>query len=492
MNNQHYLTSFIGILCLLYATTTKAQEEVSDIYQPAKRYIDINLRSQEKYNKQVANRQQKLLKKLVKREQRYARKLKRNDSAGYATYIAAPVGYDSINKLAATKPSSGLQLPSTKHTVADTLQNIQQFVTAKTQNNSNLVPFDGYDAKINNLQTDSRHNTNIGNLITQRTNTLKNIQAQNKGKVGGFTGIDKRVFYTKQKIKAFKSISEEPSKAEEAAYEILQGHAGFEEQLASMNNQGMQSLAAKGASASELEKMGYQTKKQMQAQMQQKFGNNLSGVQQQMSSQITDYQEKIKDGKGAIVAIKETKQTAKQIRHIDKPTFKVNPMRGMPLRQRIEQQYNWQMTRASIDGKPAMFQLAATAGFKHSPKLTYGAGISTSIGLGRNWNNIRFSFEGIGIRTFAEWQIIYGIGAYAGYERMYKRAAFITDTPIPVYDRKENEHNTKQYAEAVLIGLTKRYRINEKLNGSLHVLYDIWWKEKGLNSPIQTRLSFIK
>lgn len=492
MTNRYYLTSFIGILCLLLSATLHAQEEVNDVYIPAKRYIDIKLRSQSKYNTQAKKEQQKLLKRLTRLEKRYAKKLQRKDSTGFASYRLNPLTYDSIEKIANNKEHKTAQKPIGVSTLTDTLQAIQSFVVKKIHLNDNASVFQGYDEKITAVNTDSRHTANIDNLITKRTSALQNIQSQNKGKVTGFTGIHKQVFYARQRIKTWKAISEEPSKAEEAAYEILQGQQGFDEQIASINTPGMQTLAGNAAPASELEKMGYQTKRQMQAQLQQKFGNSLSGVQQRMSSQITDYKDKLNNIQQAKNTAKSTKQSIRSVNKINTPTFKVNPMRGLPLRERIEQQYNWQTTRATIDGKPAMFQFTAMAGFKHTPTLMYGVGIGTAIGLGTSWNNIRFSFEGIGIRTFAEKQLFYGIGVYTGYERMYKQTALFNNENRTERPGNINQHNTTKYYESVLIGISKRYRINENWNGSLQVLYDVWWKEKGLKSPIQLRIATIK
>ena len=140
-----------------------------------------------------------------------------------------------------------------------------------------------------------------------------------------------------------------------------------------------------------------------------------------------------------------------------------------------------------------MFQFSAMAGFKHTPRLSYGVGLATSIGLGKNWNNIRFTFEGLGLRTYAQYKVIWGIGVYVGYERMFKSVVFTgKDANTVEYNKKENQHNTRQYSEAVILGLMKDYRINEKWNGSLQVLYDVWWKEKGLNNPIIIRIATLK
>ncbi len=167
-------------------------------------------------------------------------------------------------------------------------------------------------------------------------------------------------------------------------------------------------------------------------------------------------------------------------------------MRGLPFIKRIEKQYNWQTSRATADGKqPALLEASAMAGFRHTPRLTYGAGLAYAEGLGQSWQHIKLTFQGVGYRTFATWQWQYGIGAYAGYERMYKKAAFIKEQP-PDSDLRPTPHSSARYTESILAGLTKSYNINAKYKGAIQVLYDIWWQQKGLRSPIVLRFVTVK
>lgn len=470
-------------IVLIYIPVHAQEEEI--ILVQGKKYLDINISSLEKYNKRVQRQQARLLQKLSRKKKTYAARLKRKDSAGYARYQQQQVSFDSISNL--NKNKNVIHSTRVKGSAAiDSLAAIQQFLQLKT-NTSNSDELAPYIGELSKLKLDQQRNNQVSELINQRFNTLKSINTSAKD-IKGFKSIDKQVFYAKEKIKVFKQINDEPSKVEEQALEMLQGQQGFD-QL--MDKASGRPTTNSNMTASDLEKMGYQTKRQVNEQLQQKFGSNLGGIQQSMGKQISDYQDKLKEVKAATGTLKQSKQSLRQLKTINKPSFRVNPMRGMPFSKRIEKQWNFQTNRATVDGTPAMLQLSAMAGFKHTPNLTYGAGVATAIGLGRNWNNIKFSFEGIGVRTFAEWQWQYSIGAYAGYERMFKQAVFSkTNETIPSI--KENAHSTNTFSESILIGLTKRYRINEKMNGSIQVLYDIWYKEKGLRTPIQLRITTIK
>ncbi len=466
----------------------QAQEEEGGIVY-ARRYLDINIRSQQKYNDRVSRQQDKLLARLKRREQHYAAKLKRQDSASFARYQQQSLTYDSISKISKVGDKPYGHFSGAKGSI-DSLKRVQSYLADKIHlQGADNAGMDSYSGKLDGLQATGSRNDYINTLIGQRTTNLKQLNAGSKVKAKGISSIEKDVFYAKSKIKAFKDIKDEPSKAEEKALEYLQGQPDFDKYL--HGNDGMQGLQGNMSSV-DLEKMGFQTKQQVTANLQKKFGGNLSSLQQNMGTQVKQFQDNLNKLKSTQNTIKQSRRSLKQATSLSKPSFKINPMRGLPFSKRIERQYNYQTTRATIDGKPAMLQLSAMAGFKHTPKFTYGLGLATSIGLGQNWNNIRFSFEGLGLRSFASWQWQYGIGAYAGYERMYRKAVFINKGSESIPAVELNPHNSKTYTDAILIGLTKSYRINEKWNGSIQVLYDVWWKEKGLRSPIQLRFATMK
>lgn len=490
-----YLTFLL--IFFLVAFSSKAQEETVLIHQ-GKKYIDLNIHSLEKYSKRIDRQQKRLLSKLKRKEHRLERKLKNKDSANYSRLSYHSVSYDSINKL--LKPDSVTIASKTArktNKVVDSLERIQSFITSKSSGVNSAINITNNKKELAQLQSKLEYQQYINQLIDQRSLNLKNFGNSSTTNIPILKGIQKDAFYGKSKMNAFKQMADEPSKAEEAALEYLQGTDGFE---AALKPKGNENSMQSATSADDLEKMGFQTKRQLNAQLKKQFGNNVASVQEKMSSEISNWQQKtngigneLKNTKQQIKAaktdIQQTKQSIKQLKHTNKLGFKINPMKGLPFWKRVEKSWNWQTARATSDGKtPALIQLSAMAGFKQSPRLSYGLGIATSIGLGQNWSTIHFSFEGVGLRSYTACQWKYGIGAYAGYERFYKQAVFTNKTEtIPT--NTLSTHNKANYNESALIGLTKTYKINTKWNGSVQVLCDIWWKEKGLNSPIVLRFT---
>ncbi|MGN6568842.1 MAG: hypothetical protein ACTHJ0_12860 [Flavipsychrobacter sp.] len=476
------LLSLLSCLLLCLPYRSNAQEEATVITQ-GNRYISLKIRSLNKYNTRLEHQQQRLLRKLKRKEDRLLAKLKDKDSLAYARLSHQPLTYDSISKLADPDSAMLAKTAVRRNPSVDSLKAINAFLQNKSAPLNGNAQLPSTNPQLSQLQSQLNYRYYINELIAQRTSNIKSLAGNSN--TPGFTGIEKQVYYAKQKISVFRQMEEDPSAAEDKAMEYLQGTEGFDKYMdkATAGPNSMQSLGP-NATAADLQKMGLQTKQEVQAALQQKFGNNLGGIAQKIGDQIKAFQDKTKD----ISTAKQTFQSLRHIKDIHKPSFKINPMRGLPFWKRIEKQYNFQTTRATIDGQPAILQLSAMAGYRQSPRFSYGIGMVEATGLGQNWTNLHLSFRGIGLRSYAAWQWQYGIGAYGGYERLYKQAAFGSNTTAD-QALTQSPHSTASYSESVLIGLTKSYHINDKWNGQVQLLYDIWWQQKGLQSPIMIRFS---
>src|SRR5690606_2333683 len=113
-----------------------------------------------------------------------------------------------------------------------------------------------------------------------------------------------------------------------------------------------------------------------------------------------------------------------------------------------------------------------------TPHFRIGTGIGATVGLGKDWRNIRFTGDHVGMRVYAERDIIYGFCLQVGYERIW------------LYRKDTNTIGNKEGIAALLqprsgniayIGLMKSYRINSKWQGTFMVAYDmLWQRQNGL------------
>ncbi len=480
----------VSILFLIIAISPfclAAQEENAEAVKYGSRYVELRLKSLNKFESRVKHQQERMLRKLKRKEARMGRKLKRCDSVGYARFQERNISYDSIDHLSKNDSNEiADDLAVRRNDAVDSIKGVQSFVQSKSE----AVGFDAAaiskDAAMSELQKKLNYRKYLDELISKRGEELKGLRGLS-GRIPGLKGIEKQIFYGRAKIGVFKEMQEEPTVAEEKAMEVLQGTKGFDEHISNATQGGdgsMQSLMQNGAGLDELEAMGYQTRRQMQDGLKERFGNSVGDVSKQMSVDVDAWNDKQQE----LGNLKDAKQSFEGMGRTEKLSFKVNEMRGLPFWKRVEKQYSFETARAGSDGAPATMTPSAMVAFKHTAKLKYGVGAACAIGLGESWQNIHFSFRGVGVRTFASWEWEYGISGYAGYERMYKQFAFIKDEGVAKTDIISTRHNTIHYSESILVGLTKSYKVNKKYNGAMQVLYDIWWRQKGLNSPIVLRI----
>lgn len=508
------LFPFTALLVLLFSCIRVYAQEEKEGICAAKEYLDSRTAALDKYLKRSERIQQRLLKRLKRKEEKFAKELAKKDSAAYRDYLEKTITYDSISRL--SKDSTNAQkLVSKKNSLVDSLKGIQKFISDKTERLNSIagvsgadLPDNAYSERLSALQQQLNVQEQLKQQLQQRTRTLEGL-AEGKN-ISGLQSIQKDVYYAQEKIKAWKQLANEPDDLEEEALEYLQGTDGFSDYLKT-NDKPYSGLPA-NATAADLERMGFQTKKQVSAILQQKLGDNLGAVQQQMAEQVKQYSDKLDDISGKVKVAKdginsakqtlsEIKQAKEHVKNIEKPAFKKNPERGKPLWQRLERGFSFQTTRSTTGGvRPAMLELGASVGFKHTPKLSYGIGIGISTGLGQNWQNIKLTYEGIGTKAYADWIFMYGVSVQSGYERIFRpgnraylpRAAEHAEPAVPAKDNNNINQIFGGQQQSAYLGMMKRYRINNKYNGTFLVGYNFLWKQEGSKTPFILRIGMAK
>jgi hypothetical protein len=91
-----------------------------------------------------------------------------------------------------------------------------------------------------------------------------------------------------------------------------------------------------------------------------------------------------------------------------------------------------------------------------------GIGASYKLGLGTGWNNIRLSHQGVGLRTYLDWKFKGSIWLSGGYEQNYKS----------IIRNISQLQNKSTWQKSGLIGLSKKYKVGNKLNGKVQLMWD--------------------
>jgi hypothetical protein len=248
--------------------------------------------------------------------------------------------------------------------------------------------------------------------------------------------------------------------------------------------------------------MGYQTKGMVGKALQKQFGDNLNIVQEQAGQQLAAYQkelnkvtDKAKDAKTLFADTKNSATHLKQsLQHIQKPAFK-NPMRGVPFLLRWQPRYDFQTTRA-MDSRPAMLNLSAGLAYKQTPKLKMGLGISADIGMGKDWQHLKLSYEGISLKAFVDYDVIFGIAVEGGYERAFRPAnrSYLQGNEATQTELDNNiiQKSFGNQQQAAYLGLMKSYQLNNKWNGTFMIGYNFLYQRYGLRTPLMIRIGWEK
>jgi hypothetical protein len=267
--------------------------------------------------------------------------------------------------------------------------------------------------------------------------------------------------------------------------DYLQGMKGFDEALSTpslASNSSGNATMQKATSIEEIEKMGFQTKRQVKTQITKQLGIETPEKVKELNAKFKEAKTKVDNTKGQV---NKARASLKEL------GFKPNPLKGLPLKERIEKSLNWQVNK-SISSKPAMFETNASIGFKHTPKLTYSAVLGATLGLGYNWQNIRFSNEGLRIGANMDWKCIWGISAQTGVERLHKK---YQQPSIQLQgDQTVNQviSKTHTYYDIAYTGIQKTYKLNSKYKGTMLLAYDWLWKQGNGKSPIIWRVGWKK
>lgn len=103
------------------------------------------------------------------------------------------------------------------------------------------------------------------------------------------------------------------------------------------------------------------------------------------------------------------------------PDFKPNHQKTKSFLQRMELGWNLQMHRAT-NILPSISDIGLNIGYKLNDNSIIGTGIAYKLGIGNGWKDIRFSHQGIALRTYMDIRIKGGLWLSGGYERNYMQA----------------------------------------------------------------------
>lgn len=449
-------------------------------------YISSRTRSVEKYLRRSDRIRQRLLRKLARTERR---------ASGDSLSSRGP-SFDSIAKL--SRDTAALNsLPGNKHKLIDSLEKIRGFITSRSDK-ADAFPAGASPERLHDLRRQINSGEQADRLINDRSKALAGAV-----NTAALSKLQRKIALAQQKARYWQALSEDPDEAEAKAWEYLQGTEGFDKYLRQDEAAPYGGLG-NDATAADLERLGYQTKRQVSAGLQQQFGNQAGQVAGNMGQQIQDYRQQFGSAKESVSKLKEQAGAAKQaLSHgrQDIPGLRrqaggagKNPFNGIPFWKRWKLSYDFQTTRATADGlRPAMLTPGAGAVFNHTPKWSYGIALSAGMGMGKDWQHLRLSYEGLAARVYADCKLWYGFSLQAGYEKSLRPSgrSYIAELEKGG-DARMVETALGVLQDAAYAGIMKRYRINKRWSGTMLIGYNFLWQQSGLRSPFVLSMGWEK
>lgn len=301
----------------------------------------------------------------------------------------------------------------------------------------------------NSKLNDQLKNTEaISQFIRERKKQLMNQALKYIGKSKALQKINKDSYYYFETLRNYKTLFNEPKRAEELALKLLHKINGFDDFL--RRNSMLASLFRMPGNANDpayqASLAGLQTRTQVNALIQQQINAGGPGAREQFQQNIQAAQSQLSELKNKILKAGSGSSDA------DMPEgFKPKNQKTKTFLQRLEYGTNIQ-TQKGNGYLPNNTDLALSVGYKLNDKSIIGVGASYKLGLGRGLNAIRFTSEGMGLRSFVDWKIKGSFWLSGGFEMNYRTS----------FANFEQLQNISAWQQSGLLGLSKSVPVKTK------------------------------
>jgi hypothetical protein len=427
----------------------------------------INKLDPQRFADAIGKKAEKLEAKLVEKSMKVLNKMQQQEEKIYKKLLSTKDSLEAKTKLAELREKysalkNGVKSPAIVTKARQYIPKLDSFNTALK-----FLDENGMSGKVKNalaktelLKSKFQQAEEIKKFIKQRREQLKQ-QLEKLGMVKQLKQINKQIYYFNAQVKEYKAILNDPKKIEKKALELLSKTKWFQDffkknsMLASLfRMQGDLTDPAYLASLS-----GLQTRVQVQALVQQQIrGGGPNGVQlfqqqiQSAQSQTTTLQNRVRKFGGS------------NSDDVMPEGFKPNNEKTKSFMRRLEYGTNLQTGKGNSFW-PNSADVALSVGYKLNQKSIIGIGASYKLGLGRGWQDLRLTSEGMGLRSFVDIKLKGSFWISGGFEANY-RAAF---------NRLDVLKDFSAWQRSGLIGVSKSMPFKSKIfkKAKVQLLWDI-------------------
>lgn len=455
--------------CVYASNITPTDSSIQQAVALPKNYLSLVTNKSRSIEAQVNKRADKGLERFARQEKRMQDKLWKVDSVA-----AKNIFTRSRDKLSSLKAGLKDKVPGSSlldgDANLDTLQNSLKFLDgSKDLLGASRSKLSAATQSVQDLQGKLRQAEEIKAYMRERKQQLKEQLSQYKGFTKDLQKINKEAYYYGQQIKEYKDLLKDKKKAEAKAVALLKKMPAYNEFLQKHSQlAGLFNLSSSANTAQSLE--GLQTRAQVEELIQQRIGESPA-AQQAVSQQMDQARSQFSELKSKFPDLDNAG---------DMPDFKPNPLKTKSFLQRLEFGGNVQFQKSSRY-YPTTTDIAGQVAYKFHKNGSAGIGISYKLGMGTGWEYIAFSHQGIGLRSFTDWKLKGTFFINGGFEQNY----------LSAFSRVAQLKNWNGWQGSALLGISKKYKISEKLKGNIMVLYDFLApRQLPKTSPIKLRIGY--
>lgn len=461
----------ITLLCILFCHTSIGQDREAG--SEAISSIDYNKLSQSisqknnKFQTEIDRTQQKFIQKLRKREEKILSRLKKADSS-----IVLPDIEEEFAKLKAginSKPVSIFKQAYNGY--LDSVTTVFRFL-----NNKEFIPGGKMDEIIPDLdlvQQELNYLNSFDQLLNSRQKQIHQL-LEKFGQGKKIKKLQQEVFVYKTQIAALKSAWQNPALIESIALELVSKIPEFKNFFAQQSVIG-RLFPGPDFNSSSVNIPGLQNRTNLNNTLTDRFGSerNIAAAVSNSLGSSQDMLDKLKDKVSNVV---------NNGGDLEMPDFKPDMEKGKSFWKRLELGTNLQTTK-STSFYPSTANIGLSIGYKISEKSVVGLGTSYKLGMGTGIQNIAFSHEGIGFRSFVDMKLKGSFFMSGGFEYNYHK-------PFESFRTLEE---ISYWQQSGLLGLSKIVSLKSKTfnKTKLQLLWDfLSYDQKPQGQPLVFRVGY--
>ncbi|MEO6230418.1 MAG: hypothetical protein ABJB11_13685 [Ferruginibacter sp.] len=333
------------------------------------------------------------------------------------------------------------------------------------------VQHENYDSSLIKKAISSRHQMEELNQTEDQSEVLQQFIKDRKkelteqaikyiGQSRYLAKINKEAYYYTTTLKNYKEIFTDSKKTEQTAVSMLNKIPAFKKFL--QQNSQMASMFGAGTEVTGPANLtGLQTRQSIQDILTSRMGVGGPNVMQAVQQNLQQAQEQLDGLKNKLIA--NPLASLNKNGDLDMPDFKPNEQKSKTFKQRLDFGFNVQFAKNNTL-LPTTSDISLTVGYKINDKSTIGFGGAYKVGMG-TIKKIKFTHEGIGLRSYIEWKLKKQFFISGGYE-LNHNAQFKNIEVLKNYDA---------WQRSALIGLTKKLSVKSKWfkTSNIQILYDI-------------------